>query len=287
MITTLPHSILTLACPDSVGVVAAIAGFVSERGCSIVESGNFSDTDSDTFFMRVEMTMPANGADIEVLRDEFTPIAERFQMRWTMSSKADRKRIALLVSKDEHCLYDLLSRTRSGELAGDVVCVISNHNNLHDIAGWHNIDFHHIPMTAENRSEAFDSVDQLLQQYNVDVVVLARFMQIFPAELCEKYAGRMINIHHSFLPSFKGSRPYHQAHDRGVKLIGATCHYVTDDLDEGPIIEQDVIRIEHSDNVASHRRSGKDIEKAVLARGLRWHLEDRVFVSGLRTVVFR
>lgn len=281
------HFVLALSCTDGIGIVAAVSGFISELGGSIVESGNHSDRETGLFFMREEMFLPSGIVTLDEVRSRFSQVAERHQMQWSITPAAARKRIALLVSKDEHCLYDLLSRQRSGELGGDIVCVVSNHASLGHVVRWHDIPFHHVAVEGKDKSAGFNRTEQVLTQYEADVVVLARYMQILPPELCAKYAGRMINIHHSVLPSFKGARPYHQAHERGVKLIGATCHYVTSDLDEGPIIEQDVIRIDHSDTVADLRRAGKDIEKAVLARGLRWHLEDRVFLNGKRTVVFR
>lgn len=271
-----PRIVLTLSCPDQVGIVAAVSGYIADAGGWIVESASHSEPTSNRFFMREEMTV----AEPDDFVSGFAAVAARFDMTWKVSRPDVPKRVAILVSKEEHCLYDLLSRKRSGEIADQIVCVIGNHPDLADVARWHGIEFHEVD------DKDFDAVRRILDDNRIDVAVLARYMQILPEDICRSYAGRLINIHHSVLPSFAGARPYHQAYERGVKLIGATCHYVTADLDEGPIIEQDVIRIDHSDDVDELRRAGKDIEKAVLARGLRWHLEDRVLIDGRRTVVF-
>ena len=206
-------------------------------------------------------------------------------MDWQISDSAQKKRVVILVSKQDHCLDDLLHRWRSGELAVDIPCVISNHDDLRGFVEWHGIPFHHVNM--DDKDAAFAEIARLFEQYRGDTLVLARFMQILPPQLCRRFAGRVINIHHSFLPSFVGAKPYHQAYQRGVKLIGATCHYVTEELDAGPIIEQDTVRIDHGDSVEDMVRYGRDIEKTVLARGLRYHVEDRVLVCGNRTIVFR
>ena len=220
------------------------------------------------------------------LRQFFGPVAGEFSMDWQLSDTDVKKRVALLVSKEEHCLVDLLSRWRSGDLECEMACVIANHQTLRSTAEWFGVPFHHVPVERDDRATAFARVAELIDEAAADVVVLARYMQILPPDLCDRYAGRVLNIHHSFLPSFAGARPYHQAVARGVKLIGATCHYVTADLDEGPIIEQDTRRIDHGDGVEELLRVGRDIERTVLARGLRWHLEDRVLLNGHRTVVF-
>jgi formyltetrahydrofolate deformylase len=208
-------------------------------------------------------------------------------MDWRISDSAVKKRVVVLVSKQEHCLYDLLARWQSKELGIEIPCVISNHDALRGFVEWHGIPFHHVPVSPDNKTQAYAEVQRLVEESRGDTMVLARYMQILSPELCAAYRGRILNIHHSFLPSFVGAKPYHQAYQRGVKLIGATCHYVTADLDQGPIIEQDVIRIDHSDSPEDMVRYGKDIEKTVLARGLRYHLEDRVLVHGNKTVVFR
>lgn len=276
--------ILNLTCPDQTGLVAAVTGFIAHHGGWILSSDNHSDTDLGLFFMREEIVADSLAIDLDTFRSQFSEIAARYDMSWSLNSSAQRKQIAIFATNAEHCLYDLFGRARAGELAGDIACVIANRDSLRDITEWHGIPFFNIG-DADGRCD-YEHAQRLLHDYHIDVIVLARFMQIFPEWLCREYAGRVINIHHSFLPSFKGARPYEQAHRRGVKLIGATCHYVTTELDEGPIIEQDVARVDHSDSVAELQRAGKDIEKAVLARGLRWHLEDRVFISGARTIVF-
>jgi formyltetrahydrofolate deformylase len=239
------------------------------------------------FFMRQEILAESLPFSIEAFREQFAAIAESFQMEWNVTDSAQKKRLVILVSKLEHCLYDLLARWQSGELDVEIPCVISNHEVLRKFVEWHDIPFYHVPVTPATKAEAFDKITHLFESVNGNVMVLARYMQVLSPELCDRYSGRIINIHHSFLPSFVGAKPYHQAYERGVKLTGATCHYVTADLDAGPIIEQDVIRIDHSDSVEDLVRYGKDIEKAVLARGLRYHVEDRVLVHGNKTVVFR
>ena len=256
---------LTASCPDRVGIVARVAGFIAENRGWILETSHHADDDTQ----------------------RFQPIAGEFSMDWRITDSAERKRIVVLVSQQEHCLYDLLARWQSKELDVDIPCVISNHETFRGFVEWHGIPFHHVPVTADGRREANAEIARLFEQAQGDVMVLARYMQILPPELCEKYPGRIINIHHSFLPSFVGAKPYHQAYRRGVKLIGATCHFVTAELDAGPIIEQDTVRIDHGDTVEDLVRYGKDIEKAVLARGLRYHVEDRVLLNGNRTVVFR
>jgi formyltetrahydrofolate deformylase len=278
---------LTVSCPDRVGIVAAVSGFVAEAGGWIVEANYHADPETRRFFMRQEILADSLPFGLPELRTRFAPIAVRFDMHWTVSDSAVRKRVVLLVSRQEHCLYDLLARWQARELDVDIPCVISNHETLRGFVEWHGIAFHHVPVTPDTKPAAFAEMSRLFEQAGGDVMVLARYMQILPPELCFALPGRILNIHHSFLPSFAGAKPYHQAYARGVKLIGATCHYVTAQLDEGPIIEQDVIRVDHSDSPDDLVRYGKDIEKAVLARGLRYHIEDRVLVDGGKTVVFR
>ena len=277
---------LSLSCPDRVGIVARVAGFFADAGGWIVEASHHADSVSGQFFLRQEVLARSLPFEIAELRERFTPIAAEFAMRWQVTDTAATKRLVILVSTQEHCLYDLLARWRSGEFAVEIPCVISNHDTLRGVAEWHGIPFHHVPVPSGSREAAFAEVRELVDAARPDAVVLARYMQILPADLCEAWFGRALNIHHSFLPAFAGARPYHQAYDRGVKLIGATCHYVTRDLDAGPIIDQDVIRIDHGDTVEDLVRYGKDIEKVVLARALRYHLEDRVLVHGNKTVVF-
>ena len=240
--------------------------------------------------MRQEILADSLPFDLTGFHAQFSGLADEFDMDWRISDSARKKHIVILVSKQDHCLNDLLHRWRSGELQVDIPCVISNHEDLRGFVEWHGIPFHYIAMPNNNeqaKAAAFEKIARLFEQHQGDTLVLARFMQIMPPYLCQRYLGRIINIHHSFLPSFVGAKPYHQAYQRGVKLIGATCHYVTEDLDAGPIIEQDTVRIDHGDSVDDMVRYGRDIEKTVLARGLRYHVEDRVLVCGNKTIVFR
>ena len=282
---------LTASCPDRVGIVAAVSGFFAQHGGWILETTLHSEPPNDegvaAYFMRLEIKADSLPFDLNGLRTAFKPVADEFDMTWKIADSAKRKRVVILVSKQEHCLYDLLARWQSKELDIDIPCIISNHETLRGFVEWHGIPFHHVPVTPENKVEAYARISELCTEAQADVMVLARYMQILSPDLCAQFPGRIINIHHSFLPSFVGAKPYHQAWERGVKLIGATCHYVTADLDQGPIIEQDVIRIDHSDSVDDMVRYGKDIEKTVLARGLRNHLEGRVLIHGNKTIVFR
>ncbi|MGA6163373.1 formyltetrahydrofolate deformylase [Amycolatopsis magusensis] len=280
--------VITFGCPDRTGIVARIAAFLAEAGGWIVEAAYHTDPETGWFFTRQEVRADSLPFDVDELRARFAGVARSLgsDTDWTVVDTAERRRVVILVSKEGHCLYDLLGRVASGELDVDVSAVIGNHDSLGDITRAHGIPFHHVPFPADGRAEAFERVRSLVDAHDPHAIVLARFMQILPAELCAAWAGRALNIHHSFLPSFIGARPYHQAHARGVKLVGATCHYVTADLDAGPIIEQDVIRVGHGDSVVDMVRKGRDIEKFTLAKGLRWHLENRVLVHGNRTVVF-
>jgi len=278
---------LTASCPDRVGIVARVATFLADNQGWIVETSHHADFDAARYFMRIEILADSLSFDIEELRRRFTPIADEFKMDWRITDSALKKRVVILVSEQEHCLRDLLARWQSKELGIDIPCVISNHETLRGLVEWHGIPFHQVPVDPANKRAAFAEIIRLFEHYNGDLMVLARYMQILDDALCRAYAGRIINIHHSFLPSFAGAKPYHQAYQRGVKLIGATCHYVTAELDAGPIIEQDTVRIDHSDAVEDLVRYGRDIEKAVLARGLRYVIEDRVLLNGNRTVIFR
>ena len=281
---------LTLSCPDRVGIVAAVSGFVAQHGGFIVEASYHTDQETQRFFMRQEIRADSLPFDAAELRARFAALAAEFEMSWQVSDSAAKKRVVILVSRQDHCLNDLLHRWRSRELEVGIPCVISNHEDLRGFVEWHVIPFHHVPLPNNNeqaKSAAFAEIAKQFDAVRGDIMVLARFMQIVPPDLCERYAGRIINIHHSFLPSFAGAKPYHQAYQRGVKLIGATCHYASAELDAGPIIEQDTMRIDHGDTVEDMVRYGKDIEKAVLARGLRYHVEDRVLVCGNKTIVFR
>ena len=278
---------LTLSCPDRVGIVAAVSSFLARHQGWIVEANHHADNDSVRYFMRQEILADSLPFGLGEFTRLFAPIAKEFGMQWRISDSARKHRVVILVSREDHCLYDLLYRWRAQEFNFEVACVISNHDVLRGFVEWHGIPFHHLPVTPEAKPQAFAELVRLFEQYRGDTLVLARFMQILPPEVCAAYPGRIVNIHHSFLPSFVGARPYHQAHARGVKLIGATCHYVTAELDAGPIIEQDTVRVDHGDSVEDLVRYGKDIEKAVLARGLRYHVEDRVLLDGNKTVVFR
>jgi formyltetrahydrofolate deformylase len=280
--------ILKLSCPDGIGIVAAVTGLLAECQGWIVESQNHADTESRRFFMRQEILAESLAFGMDELQRRFEPIAQRFNMAYTLTDTAVPKRVVILVSKQAHCLDDLLYRWRSGELPFELQGVISNHEESRAFVEWHKVPFHFVPFDAGagGKEAGFRAIDGLFEKYQPDVMVFARFMQIVPPWMCARYAGRIINIHHSFLPSFVGTRPYHQAHQRGVKYVGATCHYVTEKLDDGPIIEQDAFRTSHADTVEELIRTGRDVEKAVLARGLRYHLEDRVLLNGHKTVVF-
>ncbi|MGA8863385.1 MAG: formyltetrahydrofolate deformylase [Gallionella sp.] len=281
---------LTISCPDRAGIIAAVSGFIAGHGGFMVEASYHTEPEAQRFFMRQEILADSLPFDADEFRRRFTALAQEFAMNWQLSDSARKKRLVILVSKQDHCLNDLLHRWRSGELLVDIPCVISNHEDLRSFVEWHRIPFLHIEMPGNNSADktaAFEKIAALFEQHHGDCMVLARFMQILPPALCRRYPGRIINIHHSFLPSFAGAKPYHQAYQRGVKLIGATCHYVTDELDAGPIIEQDTMRIDHGDSVEDLVRYGRDIEKTVLSRGLRYHVEDRVLVCGNKTVVFR
>ncbi|WP_210396870.1 formyltetrahydrofolate deformylase [Motiliproteus sediminis] len=281
-----PSYRLVISCPDRIGVVAMVSNFISSHGGSITEANQHSDLSSGWFFMRYEISAHSLPFTLDELCEKFAPIAQSFNMHWRIVDSTRPKKVVLMASRESHCLADLLYRYHSGELKCEIPCVIANHDDLRSMVEWHGIPYHHVPVARDNKDKAFSQVNELVERYQADTIVLARYMQILPPSLCERYAGRTINIHHSFLPSFAGAKPYHQAHERGVKLIGATCHYVTEDLDAGPIIDQDVIRISHTDEIEDMVRLGRDVEKTVLARGLRWHLEDRILVHGNKTVVF-
>ncbi|GAB4125864.1 MAG: formyltetrahydrofolate deformylase [Sideroxydans sp.] len=279
------HYTLTISCPDRSGIIAAVTGFIAQHGGFIVEASYHTEQEVQRFFMRQEIRADSLPFDAGEFRARFQPLADEFAMDWRLTDSAVKKRLVVLVSKQAHCLDDLLYRWRSGELEVEIPCVISNHADLQSFVQWHGIPFLHLDMT--DKEAAFRRIEQIFIEQGGDAMVLARFMQILPPWLCRKLPGRVINIHHSFLPSFVGARPYHQAYQRGVKLIGATCHYVTDELDAGPIIEQDTVRIDHGDTPDDLVRYGRDIEKTVLARGLRYHVEDRVLLCGNKTIVFR
>lgn len=277
---------LVISCPDGIGIVAKVSGFLATYNGWILEANQHSDLENGQFFMRHVIQAESLPFDIAGFKQAFAPVADQFKMTWQVTESYQKKKVILMASKESHCLIDLLYRWHSDELDCDIVGVISNHNDLRSMVEWYGVPYHHIPVDPNNKQESFAKVTQIIEENGVDCIVLARYMQILPPALCEQYAHQIINIHHSFLPSFVGARPYHQAAQRGVKLIGATCHYVTQELDAGPIIEQDVVRITHQQSVEDMVRLGRDVEKMVLARGLRYHLEDRVLVHGNKTVVF-
>ena len=285
-IPTMNHAyILTLSCPDRTGIVHAVSGFLLERGGNIEEAAQYNDPATGLFFMRVQFACkPVNEAD---LRTQLISFAAPFQMTWNLHSTIQPMRTVILVSKEGHCLNDLLFRWKSGLLPIDIRAIVSNHREFYQLAASYNVPFHHIPVTAANKAEAEAKQYEIIQSEGAELVILARYMQILSDDLCRKLSGRAINIHHSFLPSFKGAKPYYQAHDRGVKLIGATAHYVTADLDEGPIIEQDVARVDHSKTVDDLTTQGRDTESQVLARAVKWHSEHRVLLNGHKTVIFK
>ena len=279
--------ILTLSCPNRPGIVAAVASHLFEDGGNILEAQQFDDTETDRFFMRLVFNRTDAGRPVADMRQAFAPLADRFAMSWTMRDQAEKRRVMLLVSKFDHCLTDLLYRWRIGELAMEPTAIVANHpRGTYADMDFGPIPFHYLPATRETKAQQEAQIWKLVQETDTDLVVLARYMQVLSDDLAGKLAGRCINIHHSFLPGFKGAKPYHQAHARGVKLIGATAHYVTADLDEGPLIEQDVERISHSDTPEDLIRIGRDIERRVLARAVRYHLDDRVLLNGSKTVVF-
>jgi len=279
--------ILTLSCPDRLGIVHAVTGFLADHGCNIVDSQQFGDRETGRFFMRVHVEGTDAAYGLEALRSSFGPTANEFAMDWQIHDAEAKPRVLIMVSKQGHCLNDLLYRWRVGALPAEIVAIVSNHRDFEKLAGSYDIPYHYIPVTSATKSEAEQKLLALVDEQEVELVVLARYMQVLSDTVCERLPGRIINIHHSFLPSFKGARPYHQAHSRGVKLIGATAHYVTATLDEGPIIEQDVARVEHSDGVEQLAAIGGDLECLALARAVRWHLEHRVLLDGHKTIVFR
>ncbi|MFF1358469.1 formyltetrahydrofolate deformylase [Streptomyces sp. NPDC058297] len=283
---TVEH-VLTLDCPEAPGIVHAVSRFLVEHGSDIIDNQQFGDRRDGHFFMRVRFAAADGENTTQTMRDGFAAVAAPFAMQWHIEPVSTRRRVLIMVSRYDHCLNDLLFRTRSGDLPIDVVAVVSNHRDHEALVAWHGIPFFHVPVTASTKPRAEARLLELIDSFDVDLVVLARYMQVLSDGLCAQLPGRLINIHHSFLPSFKGAKPYHQAHDRGVKLVGATAHYVTADLDEGPIIAQEVISADHSHTPEDLAAIGRDAESAALARAVRWHCEGRVFVKGRRTVVLR
>lgn len=277
---------ILLDCPDRIGIVTRIGEVITNNGGWINEAAHHSDEENEWFFSRFEIKADTLPFELDELVQKFDALCEEYSMNLQVLDTDKPKRVVIIASKGSHCLSDLLDRWKSGDLPCDIPCVISNHEDMRSLVEWYGIPYFCVPINAENKQAGFDEVERLVLDHQADCVVLARYMQILPQALCEKLRHKVINIHHSFLPSFIGAKPYHQASRRGVKLIGATCHYVTEQLDEGPIIDQDVVRVSHSDKVEDLVRRGKDVEKNVLARGLRAHLEDRVLVHGNKTVVF-
>jgi formyltetrahydrofolate deformylase len=279
--------VLTLSCQDRVGIVAKVAQYLAKVEGFILESSQFSDLRSSRFFMRTLFEYHGTPLSPAQFTDLFTPIASELNLDWKLHDLSHKPRLLLLVSTQSHCLNDLLHRMRSGSLPVEVPAVVSNHRDLEEIAAWHKIPFHYLPVTSDTKEAQENQILKLVDALNIDLVVLARYMQILSTSMTHRLAGRAINIHHSFLPSFKGAKPYHQAFDRGVKLIGATAHYVSDQLDEGPIIEQEILRVDHAHTPEQLVELGKDIEAQVLARAVKFHIEHRVFLNGHKTIIFK
>jgi formyltetrahydrofolate deformylase len=279
--------VLTIICPDRPGIVHAVTGFLVQRSGNIIESQQYDDRDTGRFFMRMGFELTDPGTTAEQLRAEFDPVAQEFGMDFRLWDARAPYRTLLMVSGHLHCLNDLLFRHSTGSLQIDIPLVVSNHLDAEPLAKAYGIDYVHLPVTPDTKAAAEAQLLELVERHGIHLVVLARYMQVLSDDLCRQLSGQVINIHHSFLPSFKGAKPYHQAHDRGVKLIGATAHYVTADLDEGPIIEQDVIRVDHGHSRDQLVAAGRDVEAQVLSRAVRWHSESRVLLNGSRTVVFR
>ncbi|MER6109044.1 formyltetrahydrofolate deformylase [Streptomyces hirsutus] len=277
--------VLTLSCPDKQGIVHAVSSYLFMTGCNIEDSQQFGDHDTGLFFMRVHFSAEAP-VTVEKLRASFTAIGDAFQMDWRISRGDEKMRIVLMVSRFGHCLNDLLFRARTGALPVEIAGVVSNHTDFAELVASYNVPFHHIPVTKDTKAQAEAKLLEIVREEGVELVVLARYMQVLSDDLCKQLSGQIINIHHSFLPSFKGAKPYHQAHARGVKLIGATAHYVTADLDEGPIIEQEVERVGHDVTPDQLVAVGRDVECQALARAVKWHAERRILLNGRRTVVF-
>jgi formyltetrahydrofolate deformylase len=277
--------ILNLSCTDQVGIVAAVTGGLAKKGLFILELSQYSDPSTGQFFMRIYFETTVEASEEEIGK-AFDIIAKQFKMTWDLHDKDFRPRILLMVSKHSHCLNGLLHRWSNGSLPVEIAAVVSNHGDLEKMASWYSVPFHLIPITSENKRKQEDRLLQMVERERIDLIVLARYMQILTDKLCQKMSGRIINIHHSFLPSFKGAKPYHQAFDRGVKIIGATAHYVTADLDEGPIIDQETIRVRHDQTAKELVQIGQDIECQVLARAVKWHIEQRVILNDHKTVVF-
>jgi len=277
---------LIISCPDGIGIVASISGFIASFNGWIVSADHYSDVQSGQFFMRYEIRSDSIPFSLVEFKQQITPVIAKFGGNWQVTDSANTKKLVLLASKESHCLVDLLHRWHTKELDCQIVGVISNHQDVKDLVKWYGVDFYYEPVNPNNKNIAFNNIENIVQQKQADCLVLARYMQIFPPNLCAKYKNKILNIHHSFLPSFVGAKPYHQAAIRGVKLIGATCHYVTEDLDAGPIIEQDVVRVNHKHSADDMVQLGRDVERRVLTRGVKLHLADRIMVHGNKTVLF-
>ena len=280
-------TLLRLSCPDRVGLLALISNFIARHGGNLTEVHQYTDPAAGWFFTRMEIDTRTLAMDLPTLRQEFAPIAADLEAEWTIRKAETKRKVIVMVSKLGHCLADLLWRWHSGELDFEIAAVISNHENLRAMVEREGLEFCHVPVEAHDKPAAFAKMAELFRFVNPDLIILARYMQVVPPELCAEFAGRIINIHHSFLPSFVGANPYQRAWQRGVKLIGATCHYVTPELDAGPIIDQEVIRVEHFHTADDLMRLGRDCERLALARSVRWHLHDRVLLHGQRAIVFR
>jgi formyltetrahydrofolate deformylase len=278
--------VLLLSCPDRRGIVATVTALLFERGANIEESQQFDDVGTDQFFMRIRYSVGADDPGALQWQEWFAPVADEYGMDWSIRDASTPYRAVVMVSRFGHCLNDLLFRWRSGALNLDIPAIVSNHRDLEGLAASYGVPFHHVPVTPDTKPDAEAALRDLVAAHDVDLVVLARYMQVLSDDLSRDLAGRVINIHHSFLPSFKGAKPYHQAFERGVKLVGATAHYVTATLDEGPIIEQDVVRADHRMTPDELVRAGEEVESRVLARAVRWHCESRILLNGTRTVVF-
>jgi formyltetrahydrofolate deformylase len=283
----MPTTLLKLSCPDRVGLLSLLSSFVARHGGNLTEVHQFTDLHAGWFFARMAIDTATLRVDLPQLRAEFAPIGDDLRAEWTIRSEETPMKVALLVSQQGHCLADLLWRWHSGELAFEIPFIISNHEHLRKMVEREGLEFRHVPVTAANKDDAFAAMAGMFREASIDLVVLARYMQIVPPAVCEEFHGRIMNIHHSFLPSFVGANPYQRAYERGVKLIGATCHYATAELDAGPIVDQEVIRVEHFHTAEELVRLGRDCERLALARSVRWHLADRVLMHGNKTVVFR
>ena len=277
--------ILNLSCPDRTGIVHAVSGFLLEKGANIEEAAQYNDPATGLFFMRVQFA--GDALDLDALKADLSVFAVPFAMGWQLHRRDGQMKTVIMVSKEGHCLNDLLFRWKSGLFPIHIAAIISNHRDFYQLAASYNVPFHHIPVTAATKPQAEEKQLDIIRAEGAELVVLARYMQVLSDNLCRELSGKAINIHHSFLPSFKGAKPYYQAHDRGVKLIGATAHYVTADLDEGPIIEQDVARVDHSKTVEDFTAQGRDTESQVLARAVKWHSEHRILLNGHKTVIFK